>query len=109
MKSKIVKTVSEWLPQYMPKAEMNSEYQVMNSLANGFLKGQSSQDTEVTESIAKIVNMIYEHGSLHDRNTIENEFLEVISNSDDQHTLKSHLIIFPKNLKEAYLKTIIEN
>lgn len=109
METKIIKTVKEWLPWCIQADDDTSEYCLLKNLAiyccEEFKKGNSENACRVL----KVINILYINGNLHDRNAIENEFLEVMSLDEDPSSLKGCVKKFPKMLKSAYLKTILEN
>ncbi len=109
METKIVKTLKEWLPWSTNDMEPLNEYAMLKKLAE-YCKEQINEGAEKKATqVIGVINLLYISGSLHDRNAIENEFLEVLSQSESPAGLKSHLKLFPEKLKQAYLKTILEN
>lgn len=109
METKIIKTLKEWLPWILVNERDISEYSLLNKLAVYCrLKIKSGENEKANQAI-KIINLLYSGGNLHEKNAIENEFLEVLALDESPSSLKDHLRVFPKNLKEAYLKTILEN
>ncbi|MBK8635217.1 MAG: hypothetical protein IPN72_17285 [Saprospiraceae bacterium] len=109
MQTKIIKTVKEWLPWFSDNEAEISEYELLNNMANFCRQQMEAGEIDKVGQVIKIVNLIYSNGTLHEKNAIENEFLEVLALFEAPASLKSHLHIFPVKLKEAYLKTILEN
>ncbi|MGJ1433703.1 DUF7674 family protein [Sphingobacterium spiritivorum] len=110
METKVIKTIREWLPQVIHE-QISDDYTALQSLAGYFLQhiqGDEEQQAMAIEA-AQIVNILYLNGKLHDKNAIENEFLSIIANEETPKSLKKHLTFFPKELRQVYLKTIIEN
>ncbi len=110
METKVLKTIKEWVPQAV-ETSVENDYQALNELAQYFIqsmaKGGEGQE-RASESM-QVVNLLYMNGKLHDKNAIENEFLARIAEEESPGSLKKHLQFFPKELRQAYLKTIIEN
>lgn len=109
METKIIHTIRVWLPWAIEDNTNASEYEILRKLANHCTKCIHENDSENALQVIKIMNLIYTSGSLHDRNAIENEFLEVLTAEEAPASLKEHMKILPEKLKEAYLKTILEN
>lgn len=109
MERKIVKSLREWLPWFVEGKELTSEYTLLNSLADFCAQHISEGEEKKAKQVIDIINLLYMSGSLHDKNAIENEFLEVLAQSDAPASLKAHMKLFPERLKQAYLKTILEN
>lgn len=109
METKITHTIKEWLPWAIEEKSNASEYDLLRKLANNCREHFHNQDDEKAMQVIKIINLIYASGSLHERNAIENEFLEVLATEEAPASLKEHIKILPEKLKEAYLKTILQN
>lgn len=109
MESKILKTVKEWLPWSLENEDHISEYSLLKKLADYCRLKIKEEENEKANEVIKIINLLYSGGTLHDKNAIENEFLEVLALDEAPSSLKAHISLFPENLKEAYLKTILEN
>jgi hypothetical protein len=109
METKIIKTVKEWLPWTLENEGVISEYTLLNKLASYCRMKIKEGESEKANQVIKIINLLYSGGNLHEKNAIENEFLEVLALDESPSSLKDHLSVFPKNLKEAYLRTILEN
>lgn len=109
METKIVKTVREWLPWSVENDDQISEYTLLKKLADYCRQQIKEGEYEKANQVIKVVNLLYSSGKLHERNAIENEFLEVLTLDEAPASLKAHMGAFPEKLKEAYLKTILEN
>lgn len=109
METNIIHTVKEWLPWAIEDDSIISEYDLLRKLADECRERIREQDHEKAMQVIRIINLIYASGSLHERNAIENEFLEVLATEEAPASLKEHVKILPKPLKEAYLKIIFEN
>lgn len=111
METKIIRTLKEWVPSIFNDHDEYTDYEALQSLAQYCIeKTHNSVDEQlkVIEAI-KVVNLLYVNGTLHDRNAIENEFLSLLAAEDAPATLKKHMEMLPTEMKQAYLKTIIEN
>lgn len=109
MESKIINTVKEWLPWAIKDGNTISEYSLLENLAEYCREQFKIKKPEKAIEVIKIISLIYSSGYLHEKNAIENEFLEVLSADDAPASLKQHLSLFPEELKAAYLKTILKN
>lgn len=109
MESKILKTVREWLPWSLENEDYISEYSLLKKLADYCRLKIKEGENEKANEVIKIINLLYSGGTLHEKNAIENEFLEVLALDEAPSSLKAHISMFPEKLKEAYLKTILEN
>lgn len=109
METKIIKTIKEWLPWAVENEKHISEYALLRKLANYCQQQIDAGAHEKAGQVIKIINLLYAGSSLHEKNAIENEFLEVLAGNEAPATLKTHMTIFPDKLKQAYLKTILEN
>lgn len=109
METRIIKTVKEWLPWFVEENQHPTEYTVLKKLANYCQERISEGSEERASEVIKVINLLYSGGSLHEKNAIENEFLEVFARSESPASLKAHMKIFPEKMKQAYLKTILEN
>ncbi len=109
MKSKIISTVKEWLPWCLESDPNPTEYSLLNNLGNYCLEKINEGSVDEAISVIKIINLLYSGGSLHIKNAIENEFLETLAASQSPASLKAQMELLPDNLKQAYLKTILEN
>ena len=111
METRIQKTLKQWFPNaFAQDAETitGSDYEILNQFARYTLSVIQNKKEDEREPF-KIVNMLYRNGSLHDKNAIENEFLNIIIKEESPGSLKSHLRLMPENLKPVYLKIILEN
>jgi hypothetical protein len=109
METKIIKTIHEWLPEFVETNNQYTEYILLKNLAEYCRHHFALGEKEKANRVIKIISLMYNSGNLHDRNAIENEFLGVLAKDEAPSSLKNHLRIFPENLKTAYLKTILEN
>lgn len=109
MKTKITKTVKEWLPDLITDQVSVNEYELLGHLATYCQKQFADGKKEEAKQVMKIIALLYSSGNLHDRNAIENEFLGMLAEDESPASLKEHLQAFPEKLKSAYLKTILEN
>ncbi len=111
METRIQKTLKQWFPNAFTddnKTGILSDYEILQQFARYTMSLlQNNNDGE--KEPFKIVNMLYQNGSLHDKNAIENEFFSALIKAESPGTLKSHLGLMPDNLKPVYLKTILEN
>ena len=112
METKIQKSLEQWIPGFFSEekiTEIHSDYELLHQLAKYVLKLIKQNNIEKGKEPFKIINIIYQSGNLHDRNAIENEFLTVFAHEESPGSLKSHMDLMPKELRPAYLKTILEN
>ncbi len=111
METKIQKTLKQWYPNAFADEKKNgsdSDYEILQQFARYTLKLIQNNNENEKEPF-KIMNMLYQNGSLRDKNAIENEFFSIITKEESPGTLKCHLELMPDNLKPVYLKTILEN
>ena len=111
METKIQKTLKQWFPNaFAQNAETSAEsdYEILKQFAKYTLSLIHDNKNDEKEPF-QIVNLLYQNGSLHDKNAIENEFFSTIIKEETPGSLKSHLNLMPDNLKPIYLKTILEN
>jgi len=111
METKIQKTLKQWFPELFAGASessMQSDYECLQYFARYTIK-LIEEHQENEKGPFRIVNMLYQHGSLHDRNAIENEFFCTLSKAESPGSLKLHLSLMPENLQAVYVKTILEN
>lgn len=109
MESKIIHTIKEWLPGAIKEDVSISEYDLLRKLADDCRQHIQKQEYGKVIQVIKIINLLYASGSLHERNAIENEFLEVLSTDETPGSLKEHIKFLPEKLKSAYIKTILKN
>jgi len=109
MENKIIHTIKNWLPWAIEADASISEYGLLRKLADYCRQHIQKQEYEKVMQVVRIINLLYSSGSLHERNAIENEFLEVLSTDEAPASLKEHMKVLPEKLKSAYIKTIIEN
>lgn len=111
METRIQKTLKQWFPNVFAnekKTISDSDYEMLQQFARYTLQLIQENNEDEKEPF-KIVSMLYQNGSLHDKNAIENEFFSTLTKAESPGTLKSHLELMPDNLKPVYLKTILEN
>lgn len=111
METKIHKTLSQWFPAAfddLKKTSEYSDYEILNHFAS-YTHKQIKNNSENKEEPFKIILLLYSHGTLYEKNAIENEFFRVIATAESPVTLKEHLKLMPEALKPVYLKTILEN
>ncbi len=109
METRITKTLKNWFPDLYPEEITEGElrdYVVLNHFA---AYCNENRDTKQVTEVFKIINLLYQNGSLHDRNAIENEFLSILTDISSPSNLKSQLGQLPKELRPIYIKTILEN
>lgn len=109
MESKIIHTIQEWFPWAKELHSDASEYSLLRDLANYCREKIQKEEYNNASEVIKVINLLYSSGSLHVKNAIENEFLEVLTSDEAPASLKAHLKMLPPTLKSAYLKTILEN
>jgi len=110
METKIQKTLRQWFPDAFAEeqgTEPRSDYEILQQFARYTIR--LIHDKKNEKEPFEIVNQLYQRGSLHDKNAIENEFFSVLITAESPGTLKWHLELMPENLKTVYLKTILEN
>ena len=111
METRIQKTLKQWFPNAFAdekKTGSDSDYATLQQFARYTLKLIQNNDENEKEPF-KIVNMLYQKGSLREKNAIENEFFNILTKEESPGTLKLHMGLMPDNLKPVYLKTILEN
>ncbi len=111
METKIQKTLKLWFPTAFADKTLNgsdSDYEILQQFARYTLKLIQENNKNEKEPF-KIMNVLYQNGSLHDKNAIENEFFRILTMAESPGTLKLHLQLMPDNLKPVYLKTLLEN
>lgn len=111
MKNKIVTSIKEWFPHCVPSETDATEYMLLQCVADYCIAcfgGQQEDHLKAKEAI-HIISILYYNGSLHERNAIENEFLERISYAESPASLRQHIDFLPKELRPVYMKTILEN
>ncbi|MGM1429925.1 DUF7674 family protein [Sphingobacterium lactis] len=111
MENKILSTVKAWLPHCILDGHQDSEYSVLQDVAEYCLtrfEGEVEEQQMAKEAM-NIIGILYGGGSLHVRNAIENEFLERLACCESPASLRKHLAYFPKEMRQVYMKTILEN
>lgn len=111
METKIHKTLSQWFPGAftdLKKKDECSDYEMLNHFAR-YTHRLISTKNENMEEPFKIILLLYSHGTLYEKNAIENEFFRVMATDESSGSLKEHLRLMPEALKPVYIKTILEN
>ncbi|MBX2948688.1 MAG: hypothetical protein KF704_05355 [Crocinitomicaceae bacterium] len=119
MKTTIITTVQEWIPEseqwfeeLFREQDAVSDYSVLKKLAEvciEYFKSTNVADTDTANEIIKVVSMLYQSSNQYTRNAIENEFLRKLSMDESPASLKKHLTFLPIELRKEYIKTILEN
>ena len=112
METKIQKTLKQWAANAFTNGEildLKSDYEILHQFAEYTINLIRQNDVEKGKEPFKIINIMYQNGNLHDRNAIENEFLNVIAKNESPGSLKVHMDLMPKELRQFYIKTILEN
>ena len=117
MATKIAKTIKEWVPEIadfiLDRYKFNErilDYILLQELAaicTCKINSGSEKDLERAQEIAKIVNVLYQDENQYVRNAIENEFLTNLSSGVCTESIKKYIGLFPIELKEGYIKTIL--
>lgn len=111
METKIQKTLTQWFPgafEKIKKSEIMTDYIMLNHFAKYTLK-LLAEDSERKMEPFKIIQILYSHSTLFERNAIENEFFKVLAAKENPLTLKENLELMPESIRSIYLKTILEN
>ncbi|SEL10164.1 DUF7674 family protein [Parapedobacter koreensis] len=110
IETKITRTLRQWIPAALTGRSPADDYEALREAANLFLRKIKGTDTERADAleVLKVVNLLYINGGLHDRNAIENEFLFLLAAEEAPGSLKAHVELLPRELRQAYLKTILE-
>jgi hypothetical protein len=112
METKIKNTLTKWFPDAFSSfsgIDEASDYELLNYFARTTLALLKNDQIDQCKEHLKIINMLYNSGTLHDKNAIENEFLAVLVCDEMPSQLKMHIEMMPKELRAVYLKTILEN
>ncbi|HBS89040.1 MAG: hypothetical protein A2W91_20635 [Bacteroidetes bacterium GWF2_38_335] len=112
MDTKIKNTLTKWFPNAFTSfsgIDDASDYEVLNFFVQYTLDLLKTEQIDQCKEIFKIINLLYTNGPLHDRNAIENEFLAILGCAETPSQLKVLIDMMPKDLRAAYLKTILEN
>ena len=112
MESKIKKVLEKSFPEaFMESAQSGdfSEYNSLRMLCSYALNLIREKKKEQISELFEIIDDLYHFGTLHERNAIENEFLDPLAKEVKEESLREHLKLMPKTLKSVYIKTIIEN
>jgi hypothetical protein len=112
METKIQKTLTQWFPNAFTETDIqtnHSDYEMLNLFAKYTLKLIEENNKDIEQEPFKIISIMYQCSSLHDKNAIENEFLRVFAKVESPGSLKLHMNLMPKELQQIYLKTILEN
>jgi hypothetical protein len=128
MGTKIQKTLRQWFPDAFAEEHRTgsrSDYEILQQFARYTIRLIHEKKNE--KEPFEILNQLYQMGSLHDKNaienerfdkasakpnlfelcragetTIENEFFSVLIKSESPGTLKWHMELMPDNLKTVY-------
>ena len=109
MGTRIQKTLNKWFPDAFTegyKTMEHSDYEILQHFAGYTMKLIRENDEKDKEPFM-VINLLYQNGSLHDKNAIENEFFFSFANEESPGKLKQHLDLMPDSLKPVYLKTIL--
>jgi len=112
MESKIQFVLTDCFPEVLKEETELSEhtkYIRLRQCALYALKLMQQKKSDTVREIFETADNLYQFGSLHDRNAIENEFLHVLAQEEKTMLLQDHLKLMPKTLKSVYIKTILEN
>jgi len=111
MENKIISTVKAWIPGCFHDGKEESEYEILQHVAEYCLMNFDGSDEEqkLAKEAVHVIGILYGGGSLHIKNAIENEFLERLATSESPASLRKHLACFPKEMRSIYMKTILEN
>jgi len=112
METKIKNTLTKWFPDAFSSfsgIDDASDYQILCYFAQYTQDLLKKNQIEQGREHLKIINLLYLNGTLHDKNAIENEFLAILCCDEMPSQFKTHIDMMPKNLRAAYLKTILEN
>lgn len=108
METKIQKTLMQWFPEAFDKSKKFTEYEMLNVFAK-YTQTLIREDKRSKAEPFKIINLLYIKGTLHDKNAIENEFFCPLAENVSEGNLKEHLELMPEEIRDVYIKTIIEN
>lgn len=111
METRIQKTLYQWFPDAFTDIDetvLDSDYETLKHFAH-YTKELIKADVEDKSEPYKIINLLYSNGSLFERNAIENSFFYVLAFDENPQGLKENLNLMPEELREVYIKTILEN
>ncbi len=112
METKMQRTLRQWFPEAFRSEkgeEKLSDYDVLQHFAEYCIMLITEGNTEKEREPFKIIKLLYTNGTLSERNAIENEFFTVLAKEEAPGSLKRHLDLMPADLRQVYLKTILEN
>ncbi|GEM52536.1 hypothetical protein EB1_23260 [Empedobacter brevis NBRC 14943 = ATCC 43319] len=119
MKTKIINTIQQWIPEivnFFPDIDKLddtlADYQLLHKLGEICMSKICSgleDELERVQEIVKVINLLYQGGNQYTRNAIENEFLTTLSHEESPGSLRTHLHLFPSELRKGYIKIILEN
>lgn len=119
MKTKIINTIHQWVPESdvwvegLEALETSvSDYLILRKMSEmcvTIFDNNNSEDLQKTVNIINVISILYQGGNQYTRNAIENEFLTGLSTMESPGSLKKHMDLFPTELRKGYLKTILEN
>jgi hypothetical protein len=113
METKIQKVLKQSFPDFLALSEVQASnyatYQILEAILAKSVKLIEENNNKKLKEVFEVLDNLYQYGSRYDKNAIENEFLMGLSNIENPISFKEHLKQMPKTLREAYLKSIIEN
>lgn len=113
METKIQKVLKQSFPDFLALSEVQASnyatYQILEAILAKSVKLIEENNNKKLKEVFEVLDNLYQYGSRYDKNAIENEFLMGLSNIENPLSFKEHLKQMPKTLREAYLKSIIEN
>jgi hypothetical protein len=111
METRIRKTLCHWFPDaFVDKEEslFGSDYAILRQFAEYTMKLMSDK-CENNRDPFRIIHLLYSKGTLFEKNAIENEFFNVLASGENAMSLKEHLELMPDEIKEVYIRTILDN
>lgn len=109
MDSRIQQTLRLWFPESFPLDEiLVSDKETLNVFA-AYTVNLMTEKAENLKDVFRVIQLLYSKGTLFEKNQIENEYLYLLTKSEWPISLKEHLANMPHDLKELYLKVILEN
>lgn len=113
MESKIQHVLQQSFSEFLALDEIQTPnyatYQILDTILAKSVKLIEENNFEKLREVFEVLDRLYQYGSRYDKNAIENEYLMGLSNLENPISFKSHLKQMPKTLKEAFMKSIIEN
>jgi hypothetical protein len=112
METKIQKTLNQWFPDafadFKEPVTDNFDYRVLRHFAR-YAQKLIQQNSERMKEPFKIINLLYFKGTMYEKNAIENEFFNALAMEEKSMTLKGHLGLMPEDIRQVYIRTILEN